>query len=75
MDLKKNLSGDQEDCGSKLVQSNCLRDPILKVPNTKKCYISSSSGRTLPSKHEALSSRPNSAKKDNKKENTMMDYT
>jgi hypothetical protein len=27
---------DQEDCGLKLAQANSLRDPISKIPNTKR---------------------------------------
>jgi hypothetical protein len=50
---------DQQDCGSKPVKVNSSWDPILKIPNTKKSWWS----RALPSKCEALSSNPRTAKK------------
>jgi hypothetical protein len=38
---------DQEDPRSRPASANSLRDPILKIPNTKKGWQSSSSGRVL----------------------------
>jgi hypothetical protein len=38
---------DQEDHGMRPVRSNGSRDPILKMPNTKKGQWSGSSGKVL----------------------------
>jgi hypothetical protein len=53
--------------GSKPAQANSLRDPILKIHTTKQGWCSSSSGKA-PSKSEALSSNPTTAKREQRGE-------
>jgi hypothetical protein len=54
---------DQEDHSSRPTWANSLRDPILKIPNTKQGWGSDSSVQHLSSKREAMSSNPSNAKK------------
>jgi hypothetical protein len=58
---------DQEDLSSRPAQANSSRDPISKIPNTKKGCWRAQVVECLPSKCEALSSKPHTIKKKKKK--------
>jgi hypothetical protein len=56
-------SRDQEDHDSKPAWADCSRDPISNILNTKRAVRVSQVIEHLPSKNEALSSKPTTEKK------------
>jgi hypothetical protein len=52
---------DQEDLGLRPAQANSLQDLISKIPNTKR--TGGVAQVVVPSKHEVLSSNPNTTQK------------
>jgi hypothetical protein len=58
---------DKEDWGLKPVWANSLQDPISKIPNIRVGRVSQVV-QHLPSKCEALSSKPSTAKRERERE-------
>jgi hypothetical protein len=56
----------KEDCSLKTTMAYSLGDPILKILNTKKGWLSGSAVEYLPSKCEVLTSNSSTIKKKRK---------